>query len=81
MKTAGDQWKMIEYEGKMFYGTYKKLFTRSGYDLLPYVLKNALEESAVLHTRILCDVFLDDAKGDFNDEKAGSALRWSPIGR
>ncbi len=62
MKTSGDQWKMIEYEVKMFYATYQKLFTRSSYSALPHVLKNALEESAVLHTRILCDVFLDHAK-------------------
>jgi hypothetical protein len=41
---------------------YKKFFARSAYGRLPYVLKNTLEESAVLHTRILCDVFLNPRK-------------------
>jgi hypothetical protein len=53
---------MIKYEIKMFYATYKTFFTRSTYGRLPYVLKNALEESAVLHTRILCDIFLSRSK-------------------
>jgi hypothetical protein len=62
MKTVGDQWQMIEYEIKMFHATYKEFFTRSTYNRLPYVLKNALEESAILHTRILCDIFLSRSK-------------------
>jgi hypothetical protein len=62
MNTVGDQWQMIEYEIKMFYATYKKFFTRSTHDRLPYVLKNTLEECAVLHTRILCNVFLSRSK-------------------
>jgi hypothetical protein len=37
----------------MFYAAYQKLFTRATYRRLPYVLKNALEEITVLHTRIL----------------------------
>jgi hypothetical protein len=69
MITVGeDQWQMIEYEIKMFYATYKKLFTLSAYDRLPYVLKNALEESAVLHTRILCDVFLNRRSRRWEDD-------------
>ena len=83
MKVAGDKWQMIEYEIKMFYATYKKFSTRAPYDRLPYVLKNALEESTVLHTRILCEVFLSRSKrrddirlGDFlpdwpNDPRYG----------
>ena len=62
MKAVGDPWETIEYEVKMFYASYKKFFARSAYSRLPYVLKNALEESAVLHTRILCDIFLNPRK-------------------
>ena len=62
MKAVGDPWETVGYEVKMFYASYKKFFARSVYRRLPYVLKNALEESAVLHTRILCDVFLNSRK-------------------
>ena len=73
MKDVGDQWQIIEYEIKMFYGTHKKLFTKSTYVSLPYVLKNALEESAVLHTRILCEVFLG-LSGKPDDVTLGNLL-------
>ena len=66
MKAVGDPWETIEYEVKMFYATYKKFFSQRAHDSLPYELKNALEESAVLHTRILCDVFL--SRGRYNDD-------------
>lgn len=58
MKAVADKWQMMEYEVKMFYATSNHFFTGSKYFRLPFVLRNALEESAVLHTRILCDILL-----------------------
>src|SRR5262245_44514048 len=58
MQCATDPWEVIGYEVKMFNATYGRLLNSPGFARLPYVLKNAIEESAVLHTRILCDVFL-----------------------
>jgi hypothetical protein len=42
----------------MFNATYEIVLNQTALDQLPKVLANAVEESAVLHTRILCDVFL-----------------------
>jgi hypothetical protein len=58
MQGASDPWGVIGYEVKMFNATCKRLFNPSALGRLPYELKNAVEESAVLHTRILCEVFL-----------------------
>ena len=58
MKAVGNQWEMFKYEVKMFYVSYNHFFTRSKYFRLPYILRNALEESAVLHTRILYEILL-----------------------
>ena len=63
-QTNGDPWGVLEYEVKMFDATYKIFFTRSTFTVLPTALKNAAEESAVLHTRNLCEIFLGPHKED-----------------
>jgi hypothetical protein len=45
----------------MFNATYEIVLNPAALDRLPKVLANAVEESAVLHTRILCDIFLSKA--------------------
>jgi hypothetical protein len=60
---AGDPWVIIAYEVRMFYATYEVVLSPAALNQLPKVLANAVEESAVLHTRILCDVFLSKATG------------------
>jgi hypothetical protein len=57
-----DPWEMLEYEVKMFDATYKIFFTQLTFTALPTELKNAVEESAVLHTRQLCEIFLSFSK-------------------
>ena len=66
MKAVNNQWEMFKYEVKMFYVSYNHFFTRSKYFRLPYMLRNALEESAILHTRVLCDILLS-RKMDVDD--------------
>jgi hypothetical protein len=56
-------WDIIAYEVRMFSATYEIVLNPSALDELTKVLANAVEESAVLHTRILCDVFLSKAIG------------------
>jgi hypothetical protein len=58
MRPSDDAWTVLEYEVKMFYASYKILFSRTYYTRLPYSLKNAIEEAAVLHTRNLSDVII-----------------------
>jgi hypothetical protein len=58
MQAVSDPWEIIEYEVKMFEATYKTYFRARGFKKLSYAFKNAVEEAAVLHTRILCQVFL-----------------------
>ena len=59
---ASDPWGIIEYEVKMFAAMYKVLCNPPAFARLPYALKNAVEESAVLHARILCEIFLSRAQ-------------------
>lgn len=47
----------------MYFATHKILLDSTAFQALPRVLKNAVEESAVLHTRILADVFLSKGAG------------------
>lgn len=58
-----DPWKIIAYEVRMFRATYQIVLDQAALDALPKVLANSVEESAVLHTRILCDVLLSNAFG------------------
>jgi hypothetical protein len=62
MQATGDPWQMMKYEVKMFTAAYKIFFTRLTFTRLPCALKNAIEESAVLHTRNLCEVILSLSK-------------------
>lgn len=56
---ASHSWDVIiAYEIRMFRATYETLLDSAALSRLEKVLQNAVEESAVLHTRILCDVFL-----------------------
>jgi hypothetical protein len=58
--TPADPWDIVAYEVKMFYATYEIVLSLAALDQLSRVLANAVEESAVLHTRNLCDVFFDN---------------------
>jgi hypothetical protein len=58
---ADPRWDVIAYEVRMFRATYDIVLDRVALAQLPKVLANAVEESAVLHTRLLCDVFLSKA--------------------
>ena len=64
VQTTGGPWGVLEYEVKMFDATYKIFFTRSTFTVLPTALQNAVEESAVLHTRNLCEIFLGPHEKD-----------------
>jgi len=61
---ASDPWKIIAYEVRMLRATYEIVLNPAAVAQLEQlqketkVLTNAVEESAVLHTRSLCDVFL-----------------------
>src|SRR5690349_7580886 len=59
-------WSVVEYEVKMYFATHEILFNPEAFGTLSRVLKNAVEESAVLHTRILAGVFL--SKGSQKDD-------------
>jgi|SRR5579863_117207 len=58
-QTFDHSWDIIAYEVRMFHATYETVLDPSELNKLPKVMANAIEESAVLHTRILCDVFLN----------------------
>jgi len=60
-RAARHSWVVIAYEVRMFNATYEIVLNPAALDRLPKVLANAVEESAVLHTRILCDIFLSKA--------------------
>ena len=52
-------WDIIAYEVRMLHATFEVVLDPSELNKLPKVMANAIEESAALHTRILCDVFLN----------------------
>jgi hypothetical protein len=57
---ATEPWEIIAYEVRMFKATYEIMLNPTAFaQLQKKVLENAVEESAILHTRILCEVFLD----------------------
>jgi hypothetical protein len=58
-------WETIEYEVKMFHAAYE-LLINPGVTQVPRAWANAIEEAAVLHARILCEVFLDLGTEDNN---------------
>ena len=61
MPSVTDPWDIVGYEVGMFRGTLTVL-SQHLHLLTTRVLRNAVVESAVLHTRILCDVlFLNDS--------------------
>ncbi len=60
---ASKPWVVVEYEVKMYLTTHTIVLNQGLFAQLPRDLKNAVTESAVLHTRILCDVFLSRAVG------------------
>jgi hypothetical protein len=63
MRPVDHLWDVVAYEVRMFSATYEIMLKPGGLDPLAKVFANAIEESAVLHTRILCDVFLSKAIG------------------
>jgi hypothetical protein len=64
---ASGPWEIIAYEVRMFHATYEIVLSSAALAQLPRVLANAVEESAVLHTRILCEIFLPKAKSRCDD--------------
>ena len=62
-QSISQSWDIIGYEVRMFYATYEIVLDPSTLSQLPKVFANAVEESAVLHTRLLCDVFLSKTIG------------------
>lgn len=60
--SANDIWTVVAYEVRMLSATYEIVLEAKKLDALPKVVANALEESAVLHTRVLCEVFLSRGK-------------------
>jgi len=60
---ATDPWDIVAYEVRMFRATYAIMLDPVAIKALSKVFANAVEESAVLHTRILCDVFLSNSGG------------------
>jgi hypothetical protein len=54
-------WNVVAYEVRMFRATYEVVLNDDEFDKLSRMLRNAVEESAVLHTRILCDIFLSNS--------------------
>jgi hypothetical protein len=74
------QFEVIGYEVKMFYATYD-ITLSPALDQPPLVLANAVEESAVLHTRILCDVFLDRGHAKDNIELSQLFQHWDADNR
>lgn len=63
MRQVDHLWDVVAYEVRMFSATYEIMLKPGALDQLAKVLANAVEESAVLHTRILCDVFLSKVIG------------------
>jgi hypothetical protein len=64
LTTTSDTWEAITYEVRMFRETYEVACDQP--TLPGRVLQNAVVESAVLHSRILCDFLLD--KKDKDDD-------------
>jgi hypothetical protein len=58
-------WETIEYEVKMFHAAYE-LLINPAVTQVPRAWANAIEEAAVLHARILCEVLLDLGTEDNN---------------
>lgn len=56
-------WDVVAYEVRMFRATYDIVLDPVAFNTLEKVFANAVEESAVLHTRILCDVLLSKSVG------------------
>jgi hypothetical protein len=68
-----DPWVVFNYEVDMFHNLCQLLATGdSQYQELPYYIKNAIVESAVLHTRIMVDILL--SRGTKPDDINLSAL-------
>ena len=60
--STGDVWTVVAYEVRMLSATSEIVLDAKKLAALPKVIANALEESSVLHTRILCEVFLSRGK-------------------
>ena len=76
-RAARHAWVVIAYEIRMFNATYEIVLNAAALDRLPKVLANAVEESAVLHTRILCDVFLSKSRGGDDIQLSHLFLDWN----
>jgi hypothetical protein len=71
--SSDPSWEVIAYEVRMFRASYEIVLDPAALaQLQKKVFINAIEESAVLHTRILCEVFLD--RGSEPDDIALSRL-------
>jgi hypothetical protein len=55
---GSDPWLIVSYEVRMLAATCEIVLDGNALGQHRKVIANALEESAVLHTRILCEVFL-----------------------
>jgi hypothetical protein len=67
-------WGVIEYEVKMFHAMYE-LVIDPAFTEVPRAWANAIEEAAVVHARISCEVFLDLGNED-NDIKISTPIAW-----
>jgi len=59
---GSDPWTILAYEVRMLSATCEIVLNGDALSQFNKVTANALEESAVLHTRILCEVFLSRGK-------------------
>lgn len=57
-------WDIYDYEVWMYFQTRKLLLEHKGSSVQDRVLRNALVESAILHTRILVEILIDKFKLD-----------------
>ena len=62
---ATNPWEIVAYEARMLFDLCRAI-NDEAFDRFPKIIKNALVESACLHTRILVDILLskDSGKGD-----------------
>ena len=65
MNPQNNSWDIFEYEVKMYIGT-RRLLENSNQE--SEIIKYALAESALLHTRVLADILLKQSKGDDGDD-------------
>src|SRR3954468_11561454 len=59
--TAGDEWKVFDYEVGVARQLSRQLDS-TAYSRFPWEIQNAIAESTVLHTRIVCQIVLSSGR-------------------